>query len=173
MAAIDFRPAWRKNDPELERHAVAFWTRKRGLLPANVDPAQRAKELCAVAYREGRPVGVATATIDYVPTLRSRMAVYRCAVSINLRHEPLSWQITDYSRQVLEKWSLENPAEKLMGLMAIIQSRELVSRYPQVWAPAGMNFVGFAKSGHPIRIAWFKHATIPAEWPPRPEPAGW
>jgi hypothetical protein len=167
MSDITFRPAWRKADAELERDAKTFWQSGPGLLSARAAD-ERIHELCALAYRDGCPVGVSTATIEFVPRFRSHMAVYRCAVAGGLRHQPLSWTITDYSREVLEQWSLENPDEKVMGLMAVIQSKVLVTRYPQVFGVVNMTFTGFTPSGFPIRVAWFKHATIPTDWPPRP-----
>ncbi len=184
MSGITLRTAWRANEKELERDAKTFWQSQGQLLPAGVDPDERARELCAVAYRDGQAVGVSTATLEFVPQFRSRMAVYRCAVAKDLvTLPPLSWGITDYSRKVLEQWSLENPNEKVMGLMAIVQARAFIERYPQIVAPLNMTFTGFTAAGFPIRVAWFKHATIPTEWPPtrlpaqepdvpRPEPTG-
>lgn len=170
MSEIEFRAAWRKADAELERDAKEFWQTRLRLLPRNVDPEARARQLCAVAYRDGVPVGVSTATIEYIKQFRSNMAVYRCAVARQFAHQPLSWRITDFSREVLERWSLENPDEKVMGLMAVMQSRELVTRYPQVFGVVNMTFTGFTPAGFPIRVAWFKHATIPVDWPPKPDP---
>jgi hypothetical protein len=168
MPDIEFRAAWRKSDPEMERDAKAFWQSKKRLLPPGVNIDQRARELCAIAYRGGQPVGVSTVTIEFIEQFRSNMAVYRCAVSSEFGHQPLSWRITDYSREVLEHWSLENPGEKVMGLMAVMQSKVLVTRYPQVFGVVNMTFTGFTPAGFPIRVAWFKHATIPTDWPPQP-----
>ena len=168
MSDVIFRSGWRMNDAELEQDALAFWASRKRLLPPNVDPSKRVNELCVVAYRDDKPVGISTATINFVEQFRSNMAVYRCAVKTELGHQPLSWRITDYSREVLERWSLDNPAEKVMGLMAIIQSKVLVTRYPEVFGPVNMTFTGFSPAGFPIRVAWFKHATIPVNWPPRP-----
>ena len=168
MSTIEFRDAWRRSDPELERGAIEFWNSHPALLPATVSPQDRARDLCVVAYHKDRAAGVATAVLATIPQFRTRMAVFRCAVTIGLRHTPLSWQITEYSQSVLERWSLANPGEKVMGLMAVMQSRELVTRYPQVFGVANMTFVGFNEFGYPIRVAWFKHATIPTDWPPRP-----
>lgn len=170
MSEIKFRAAWRKNDSELERDATEFWQTRQRVLPRNVDPRERARQLCAIAYREGVPVGVSTATIEFIKQFRVNMAVYRCAVARQFAHQPLSWRITDFSREVLERWSLENPDEKVMGLMAVMQSRELVTRYPQVFGVVNMTFTGFTPAGFPIRVAWFKHATIPTDWPPKPDP---
>lgn len=167
--AVTFRTAWRKADKELEQDAKTFWQSQKRLLPANVDPADRARELCAVAYRDNTVVGVSTATIEFVPQFRSYMAAYRCSVSSGfLTFPPLSWSITDYSRKVLEQWSLENPNEKVMGLMAILQAQAFVQRCPYIVGPANMVFTGFSPAGYPIRVAWFKHARIPIDWPPRP-----
>lgn len=171
---IVFQAAWQRADPGLERDAVDYWTGTGVNLPKGVDPHERARQLCAVAYLEDRPVGVSTATIEMVPQFRSRMAMYRCSVKLGLRHQPLSWRITEFSQSVLEQWSLEKPQEKVMGLMAVMQSRELITRYPQVFGVANMTFAGFTPAGYPIRVFWFKHATIPTDWPPwpnRPEPA--
>lgn len=170
MSGVEFRAGWRKNDHVLEADAIAFWGSGKRVLPQRVDPEARARELCAVAYRDGIPVGVSTATLKYIEQFRSIMAFYRCSVRTEFGHEPLSWRITDFSREVLERWSLDNPAEKVMGLMAVMQSKILVTRYPQVFAVVNMTFTGFTPSGLPIRVAWFKHATIPTEWPPRPDP---
>lgn len=168
MLDIEFRAGWRRNDAEMETDAKAFWQNRKRVLPRNIDPDKRAHELCAIAYRDGEAVGVSTAVIQYIEQFRSNMAVYRCAVATEFGHQPLSWRITNYSRVVLERWSLENPAEKVMGLMAIMQSKTLVTRYPDVFGVVDMTFTGFAPSGFPVRVAWFTHATIPTEWPPRP-----
>jgi len=168
MSAITFRTAWRRNDEDLQRDAKAFW-QSHTRLPANVTPDERARELCAVAFRDDSAVGVSTATVELIPQFRCHMAVYRCSVAKGfLALPPLSWSITDYSRTVLEQWSLENPGEKVMGLFAVVQARALIERYPHIVGPAQMNFAGFTPAGFPVRVAWFRHATIPAEWPPRP-----
>jgi hypothetical protein len=164
---IVFRAAWQKADPRLEHDAVDYWRGSGIRLPKGVDPDERARQLCAVAFLQERPVGVSTATLELVPQFRCRMALYRCSVKLGLRHQPLSWRITEFSQGVLEQWSLENSHEKVMGLMAVMQSRELIMRYPQVFGVANMVFAGFTPAGFPIRVYWFKHATIPTEWPPR------
>ncbi len=172
MSDVVFRSGWRKNDGQMEEDAKAFWrTHKAGRLPPKVDPDERARELCAIAYRDGHPIGVSTAKIMFVEQFRSFMAYYRCAVASEFGREPLSWRITDFSRETLERWSLEHPDEKVMGLMAVMQSKTLVTRYPQVFGVVNMTFTGFTQAGYPIRVAWFKHATIPTDWPPRPSAA--
>jgi len=165
VSAIEFRTAWKMSDSGLEHDAKAFWTGRGPRLPLKVNLDDRAYDLCAVAYYDGQTVGVSTAIIEFVPEFRSRMAVYRCAVVKAFRRTPLSWRITEYSQGILERWSMENPDEKVMGLMAVMQSRELILRYPQVFGVANMVFTGFSPHGFPIRVAWFKHATIPTEWP--------
>lgn len=169
MSDVVFKSGWRKNDAEMEEDAKTFWgTNRAGRLPPRVDVNERARELCAIAYRDSTPIGVSTAKIMYIEQFRSLMAYYRCSVASEFGREPLSWRITDFSRETLERWSLEHPEEKVMGLMAVMQSKTLVTRYPQVFGVVNMTFTGFTPAGYPIRVAWFKHATIPTDWPPRP-----
>jgi len=174
ISAITFRTAWCKDDKALEEDAKSFWRsqEKHFKLPEDSNADQRAKEHCAIAYSEGGPVGIATATLEFVPLFRTNMAVYRCAVSHDaVTVPPLSWRITEYSREVLEQWSLDNPAAKIMGLVALMTAKGFILPYPQIVAPANMVLSGFTPEGYPIRVAWFKHATIPTEWPPRPLPS--
>jgi len=160
MSEIVFEWAWRRNDPKLVEDAIGFWNWRK-ILPPNVKPEVRAKELCAVAYRDGKAVGVSTATIDYMPQFKTKMAVYRCACATALRRVPLSVQITDYTRLEMEKWAAANPEEGVMALAALVESPQLIRNYPSVFGSAEMVFMGFAPTGQPLRVAWFKHATVP------------
>lgn len=160
MTETIFEPAWRRADPKLENHAKEFWARLK-ILPANVSADDRVKELAVVAYSNERIVGVSTATIDFIPQFKSNMTLFRCACETALRRTPLSEQITDYTRRLLETWSEENPDERVMGMMVIVESPQLVRNYPSVFGPASLNFAGFSERGFPLRVAWFKHATIP------------
>jgi hypothetical protein len=75
MAEITFRNAWRKSDAALVRDAREFWRSLDVLSPEQID--ERASELCALAYSEGRVVGASTANVFAFPRLRSRFASIR------------------------------------------------------------------------------------------------
>ncbi|MGZ8337543.1 MAG: hypothetical protein ACXWU1_12860, partial [Allosphingosinicella sp.] len=157
---VDLRPAWRLDDPEIEQDAIAFWSRL-SLLGAGTDPARRAKELVAAAYQSDRLVGVATAWLERLEQLRGRFAVYRCAVDPDSRRHLVSTALTVFARDVLERWSVAHPGERVLGLAAVIESRSLVERqkYP-VWENTGLNLVGYDRDGRQVRVAWFAHARV-------------
>jgi hypothetical protein len=169
MADVDFRFAWRKNDPALEAAAIDFWTRLR-LLPRNVAPEQRARELCTLAIQNGQAIALTTATIEPMKQFRCRMVMYRLSAQPAMRRRDITAELTDFTRLQMEEWSLQHPEEGAMGLCAIIQGRQLVLQRPSVFWPAQMTFMGYTETGHQVRVAWFRHATVSPEWPPRPSP---
>lgn len=162
---VEFRAAWRKGDPALERDATAFWGELK-LLPSTATVEDRLKELCAVAYSGDKVVAVSTAVAAHLKSLRSNLAMYRCAVSPQARQKDVATRITLFSRDVLEEWSLAHPEERLMGLGTIVQSRLLIENLPQaIWPDTKFVFIGYSSNGYPMRVLWFPHATIPKDWP--------
>ncbi|MEY4879243.1 MAG: hypothetical protein RJB62_712 [Pseudomonadota bacterium] len=166
MSDSVFVPAWRKNDPKLEADAIAFWE-AQNLLPQGLDPQKRARELCGLVYRGDEVIAVSTAVVQELTHLRCRLALYRCAAARSMRREPFSLQVTEESFAHLQKWSLENPNEKVMGMGAIIESRLLARHMPSVFWPVGLIFMGYMPNGQQLRVAWFKHATVNEAAPKR------
>lgn len=154
-----FKPAWRRNDPELEADAIAFWQQYKSL-PKGVDPEKRAKELCGLVYRDDSVIAVSTAVVTEMPRFRCRMAMYRCAAAPSFRRNPFSLKVTVDSRDLLEKWSLEHPEEGVMAMAAFIESRLLARHMPSVFWPADLVFMGYGPNGQQLRVSWFKHATV-------------
>jgi hypothetical protein len=154
---FEFRPAWRLNDPRIEADAVDFWNRL-GILPADVSPEDRAKELTAVAYKDGRIVGVHTARIERLEQVRARLAFIRSAVDPDCRRTRVSFALTLYTRELLHDWSRENPHERLAGLGAIVESEQLaVDRGKEpYWPTTRFLLIGFMPDGRQIRISWFE-----------------
>lgn len=54
--------AWQKNDPRFTRDAISLWQRP-DLIPDNVMPEDRAKELVCIAYVNEVVAGLATAEL--------------------------------------------------------------------------------------------------------------
>ena len=176
MLDITFVNAWLKEDWKLEADAKAFWE-KLGLINAD-ERERRVKELCAVGYLNGEVVVISTVTITMVPQVRTRLGMYRCAVSPDHRRQDLAERISGYTRQVLEMWSVENPKEKLLGYGAIIQAPELMRKgLEPVWHDWGTDLVlaGYTQRGEQIRVGWFRHALLegaaPAPQPDQEPPA--
>lgn len=152
---LDIRPAWRLHDARLEADAIAFWNRL-GRLPADVTPEDRAKELAAVAYRDGQVIGVMTATLQRIDFLRARFAMIRGLVDPAHRRSYAVSQLGGMTRRVIERWSAENPAERVAGLGAIIESREFSAfEKAPIWPNTRLAVAGYTPDGRQIRIAWF------------------
>jgi hypothetical protein len=151
----DIRPAWRLDDARIEADATAFW-RRLDILPPDVTPEVRAKELGAVAYKDGRIVGVTTAGIVRLEQVRARLAMLRGAVDPEHRRSYLAQALALYTRELVERWSMAHPEEKVAGLGAIIESPDLVARQKQpFWPMTRLGLIGFTADGRQIRVSWF------------------
>jgi hypothetical protein len=156
IPGYELRPAWRLDDPRIEADAIAFWNRL-GILPADVTPEQRAKELIAVVYRDDRIVGVHSAAIERLEQVRTRLAMLRSAVDPDHRRTHVSMALTLYARALLERWSREHPDERLGGLGAIVESKQLAERGRQpFWPQTRFILAGFLPDGRQLRISWFE-----------------
>jgi hypothetical protein len=162
LSRAEYRPAWRRDDPGLERDAVAFW-RRLGILPPVVSPEARAKELVCVAYLDGEVAAVATATLEVLPFLRARAALYRSATDPEKRRRWLVAQIAAESVTILEDWAAANPQEAVKG-MAIVLENPFLAQVKQlpVWRyrHVALGLVGYSPEGHQIRMNWFRHARL-------------
>ena len=154
---IEIRPAWRRDDPRIEADAIAFWKRL-DLLPHGESPEQRAKELIAAAYRGDRLVAVSTATIEWFAHLRARFAVIRGATDPEHRRARAQLALAVPSRNLLERWALDHPEEKLAGGIAFVDTAEWgeFAKVP-VWPESELTFIGHATDGRQVRVAWFDH----------------
>jgi hypothetical protein len=154
---FDVRAAWRRDDAEIEADAIAFWSRL-GILPPGVRPEDRAKELIAVAYRDGKIVAVSTATIEWIDHLRARFAVIRGATDPDYRRGHAQLALAVPSREALRSWALAHPEEKLAGAIAHIAPGEWgeFTRLP-VWPESELMVAGYDADGNQIRVAWFDH----------------
>lgn len=156
IPGFELRPAWRLNDARIEADVIAFWNRLN-ILPAGVKAEERAKELIAVVYKDDDIVGVHTATLDRLDQVRTRLAMLRSAVDPQYRRSHISMALTVYSRALLERWSRDHPDERLGGLGAIMESRQLAERGKQpYWPNTRFILAGYTPDGRQIRISWFE-----------------
>ncbi len=153
---FELRPAWRRDDARIEADAIDFW-RRLAILPGKVLPEARAKELVAAAYKDGRLVGVTTATLDRLEFLRARLAMLRGAVDPEFRRSRAGFALALYSRDLIERWSYDHPDERVAGLGAIVESPDLVARQREpFWPQTRLGLVGYTKDGRQIRVSWFE-----------------
>lgn len=162
MAEISFRSAWDKQDAALMRDAREFWLGLGGAVtPGEVD--ERLPQLCALAYADGKVVGLSTAYIYDYPRLRSRFAFYRTNVAEGFRRQRLAVKLCAYSRDRLQEWAGENPEVKLQGLFIVLQAKEFKKDQRVPLARRGdLDFVliGYTPGGYQMRVVWFEGATV-------------
>lgn len=162
IPGFELRPAWRLDDARIEADAIAFWNRL-DILPPGVSAEQRAKELIAVVYKDEQIVGVHTARIERVAQVRARLAMLRSAVDPDHRRTHVSMALTLYSRALLERWSAENPHERLAGLGAILESQQLAERGKQpYWPQTRFILAGILPDGRQFRVSWFEDFRLDA-----------
>lgn len=157
---FDVRIAWQRNDPRIEADAIAMWNRL-GILPADVDPDERAKELVAAAYSGDRIAAVCTAVIEQINFLRARFLVMRSLTHPDFRRTHAQVALALPAKAALENWAKANPAENVAGVLGFVEPGAwgAFAQLPvaPVWA---WTLVGYTKNGHQIRVVWFDHYRI-------------
>jgi hypothetical protein len=153
-------PAWQRNDAKTKKDATDFWLKLRAL-PRNITPENRLAELCAAAYVGDELVGVSTIELNHSPLLRCRLGFFRCLISPAYVNRRIAWRLVKYSRELLETWSKENPAEKVLGMAAILENPNFdrLGKRP-MWHGPDLWLIGYTRAGLQIRLTWFKHARL-------------
>lgn len=160
MEELRFVQAWRRDDPRCVADAKAFW-RQMGMTDDVAE--QRAGELCVVAYQGDDLAGVSTAKPGEFAPLKARFVHLRCAVSPAARRKDVAARIIGHTRSVLEAWAADNPEEKLLGMVAVLQSHELREKQREpIWPIYGIDLtlIGYTSGGEQIRVGWFRHARV-------------
>ena len=141
------------------------------MLPDDVDPAARAKELIAASYQDGKLAAVATATIARIDVLRARFAIIRGATDAEFRRGHAQLSLSVPSREALWSWARANPDEKLAGGIVFVDRAEWgdFTRLP-VWPESELELVGYDQHGRQIRVRWFEDFRYEEGPPPPPLP---
>lgn len=170
MPELAIWPAWQRHDPAIERDAELFW-HKEQVLPKSADVGARLAGVCAVAYSGNRLIGVTSARIRQINFLRCKLAMLRCVVARGPKQRDTGYQLTAYSRDLLEEWARNNPAEDVRGVGTVVQSRRLAAAWRSAYCPrTKLALVGYTAQGYPMRVYWFAHARISREY--AGDPAG-
>jgi len=159
-AGFDIRLAWRRNDPQIGADAIEMWSRL-GILPQDVKPDDRAKQLVSAAYSEGRIAAVATGVVEYIDFLRERFLVMRSMTAPDFRRTHAQVALALPTMPFLEEWAKAHPEERIAGLIGFVE--------PGAWGEAarlprgpyfGWTLVGYTQDGQQVRVVWFDHYRI-------------
>lgn len=160
VAGFDIRLAWQRNDPEIEADAIDMWSRL-GILPTEVKPEDRAKQLVSAAYSEGRIAAVATGVVEHIAFLRARFVVMRSMTAPDFRRTHAQVALALPTMTLLEEWAKANPEEKIAGLIGFVE--------PGAWGEAarmpcgpyfGWTLVAYTHDNQQVRVIWFDHYRI-------------
>jgi len=156
----ELKVCWNSADATIQRDALKFW-REQNLLSDVADAAKRLRQICVVAYEGTRIVGAVEARLTRLEVVRARIAMLTLAIAPEQRHAKLAGELMHRAQGVLERWSIEHPDERLMGIGTIVRVRDVDERARQpVWEPTNLTLVGYTLKGAQIRLAWFKHAKL-------------
>lgn len=150
-------PAWKRNDPKLQADAVAMWQELK-MLPAEINLAERAKELVVLAYIGARLVGVTTAEVQTHKPVRQRFAFGRILLRPEAEKAGLVVPMTIAMREELREWSKANPHEQVAGF-AIAISAKGYGKTPVT--AAGLVHAGYNADGQQVRLYWWDHYRLP------------
>ena len=150
---IEFRDVWRKDDKQAEADVIALWQRS-GVLPKGVDPRQRAKEICVLAYENGALVAVTTVTLDMLQVVRTKMAFFRALVDSEYRSQKVLVPLTYAMHQAMERYAIAHPDLKIGGTAAVVSAPNTI--YKPVGS-AEMILVGYTTRNEPVLLRWFDH----------------
>jgi hypothetical protein len=161
LSEIEYKNAWQKSDPKLIEDAVSLWN-AHNVMTRGIDPADRVSEICALAYFDAEPIGVATINIRRFGQVRSNIAFARCFVTPDHREKDAARWLMVRCKEYVGAWSKENQELGVRGMAVVVQSPKLVpiARDP-VWENTLLGLVGFTKEGDQVRLTWFDHVKFP------------
>lgn len=157
VAGFDIRIAWQRNDAGIEADAIEMWSRLH-ILPPEVRPEDRAKQLVAAAYSEGRIAAVATGVVEQIDFLRARFLVMRSMTAPEFRRTHAQVALALPAMTLLEEWAKANPEARVAGLIGFVE--------PGAWGEAarmprgphfGWTLVAYTHDGKQVRVVWFDH----------------
>lgn len=157
---FDVRAAWRRDDLLIEADAIEMWTRL-GVLPEDVRPQDRARQLVAAAYRGNRLAAVCTAVIEPIPFLRARFLVLRSMTDPDFRRTHAQIALAMPVKSILEEWALANPEEKIAGVIGFVAPGAWGDFAAMPVAPLwSWTLVAYTHDGHQVRAVWFDHYRV-------------
>lgn len=144
---------WKKVDDAIAKQVIEYW-KDAGF---GTVPDERAQQIVVIARNENSKImGISTTASVFVPSFKNKMYVFRASLHPEFRMPGLLEYITTESLKHLEATYKDNDPE-CIGVLAKIESPQL-KKHRTIHARTGLNFVGFAEDGDPLRAYFFKRA---------------
>ncbi|MDO8421583.1 MAG: hypothetical protein Q7S99_05425 [Parvibaculum sp.] len=160
--AITFVDAWRKDDPQLEAEARAFWTSHK-VLPGDADVDKRVKQLAVLAYDENVLIGISTIEVKFFDLLQENFGFIREVVASDRRLEHISIALTQRTREVVEAYALAHLNESIAGIAAVLQAPGIGKR--AISRGGGLVLMGYTDRNEQVRACWFDHFRVKSRLP--------
>lgn len=148
-----FKDVWRKNDAKAEQDAIAAW-QAAGMIPAGQNPMARAKDLCAVAYDNGKLAAVSTVQVQPMQVVRENMAFMRAFVLPEYREQNLVPQLSATVFEAARTHAVAHTGERVAGVVGLMPQGVYVEKPV---TEAGFTFTGFTPKNDRIFLRWFDH----------------
>ena len=152
---------WKDITPSLQAELVDLW-RGTHAIADPVRAAQRARQAVCVARDEtGAVCGVGTAILRVPPRLRQPVYYYRQFFAPHVRGRKLALPFFNRARDVLQAYNAGLAAPESLGVLLELENRQLASHYTRPWEPAAESaFIGYSPRGLPLRVSYFRDATL-------------
>jgi hypothetical protein len=150
---IEYRDVWKKDDETVRRDAMALGGRM-GEGSASFTPEKWAAGVCVAAYDGAELIAIAAGEVRFAPRVRANMAFLRAFVVREYRHRGVVVPLTAKFHETMRRYSLEHPAERIGGTMAIVVVEGQLKRPV---TNTGMVLSGYSPRGEPLILRWFDH----------------
>ena len=161
MADIERRIAWKRDDPALRHDAQTGWDALNAVFPRERE--DRLKELVAVAYDAGKPVGTCTARAIEYKVLRTHVFYLRATIQPGPQHNDIFLHLLSAAKAALESWAGAHPDERLKGILVMFDNDGFDTLYPEpVLRRLDFELIltGYTDEGRQIRVLWFDDAKL-------------
>jgi hypothetical protein len=164
LLMLNFQNVYQNLSPDVIAELKSLWMGEGALVEGDAIE-QRLQQVVYVILDSdsGKVAGVSTAVKKRVDLLNGNFLYeFRCYIGENYRIAGLDIKISKLTLDFLQELGARDP-EKPVGVFTVLQN-DLLQQQPlwrrAVWPETEMYFMGYTKSGNPIRVHYFKGARI-------------
>jgi len=152
--SFSFQIIWQKVSEELTEEIVSVW-KSLNVLPKNVNPRERAKEVVLLARnKENQIVGITTAKTLYYSPIKNELFFFRGLIVPGFRIPGLFMNMVTETIQVLEE-HFNNSGSSPIGVFTEIENKRM-QQANVTRLKSGMILIGFSERDNPIYVYYFK-----------------